>query len=199
MTFRTFVCLALLWLGATQGAGAATIELRHANATITVNGVTTHEAVTLPYNWDRLHRGQPGSATFDIPFSLDERPTEPYEVYFVRLGNAYELFLNGTMLERNGNLRVFDGADYGQVPRIMTLPPQLLKKDNLLRIRIRADAGRRGGVPSLVVGPDYEIDALYNTEYRWRVTSSEVVVILSLLVGGMALALWFTQVDPGRP
>ncbi|MEO6973307.1 MAG: histidine kinase [Rhodoferax sp.] len=199
MTFRAFAWLVLLWLGTTPGAGAATIELRQANAAITVNGVTTQETVTLPYNWDRLHRGQPGTATFEVAFSLDGHPTEPYEVYFARLGNAYEVSLNGTMLERNGDLQNFNGADYGQVPRVMALPPRLLKKDNLFRIRIKADTGRRGGIPRLVVGPDYEIDALYNSAYRWRVTGSEVVVILSLLVGSMALALWFTQVDPGRP
>lgn len=186
----------LLWAGLAAGAGAATLELREANATITVNGATTQAAVTLPYNWDRLHRGQPGTATFDVTFALAEHPSEPYEVYFVRLGNAYEVSLNGTMLERNGNLQAFNSDDYGQVPRTMALPPQLLKKDNLLHIRIRADTGRRGGIPAVVVGPDHEIDALYNTEYRWRVTGSEVVVILSLLVGTMALALWFTQTDP---
>ncbi len=199
MTLRAVVWLVLLWLGIAPDAGAATIELRQANATITVNGVTTQTAVTLPYNWDRLHRGQPGNATFDIAFSLAAPPAEPYEVYFVRLGNAYEVSLNGTMLERNGDLRVFNGADYGQVPRTVALPPQLLKKDNLFRIRIKADTGRRGGVPRLVVGPDHEIDALYDAEYRWRVTGSEVVVIPSLLVGSVALALWFTQVHPGRP
>src|SRR6185312_15831151 len=108
----------------------------------------------------------------------------------------YEVSLNGTMLERNGDLQAFNSDDYSQVPRTMALPPQLLQKDNLLHIRIRADTGRRGGIPAVVVGPDYEVDALYNTEYRWRVTGSEVVVILSLLVGSMALALWFTQTDP---
>ncbi|WP_244618265.1 sensor histidine kinase [Rhodoferax sediminis] len=193
---RVLIGLVLLWLGLAWGAGAATLQLREANASITVNGATTQANVALPYNWDRMHRGQPGSATFDVAFSLAEHPSVPYEVYFVRLGNAYEVSLNGTMLERNGNLQAFNSGDYGQVPRTMALPPQLLKKDNLLHIRIRADTGRRGGVPAVVVGPDHEVDALYNAEYRWRVTGSEVVVILSLLVGTMALALWLTQTDP---
>ena len=196
---RVFAGLVLLWLVLAWDAGAATLALREAHATITVNGVTTQAAVTLPYNWDRLHRGQPGTATFDVAFALAEHPSEPYEVYFVRLGNAYEVWLNGTMLERNGDLQAFNSDDYGQVPRAMALPPQLLKKNNLLHIRIRADSGRRGGVPIVVVGPDYEVDALYNAEYRWRVTGSEVVVILSLLVGTIALALWFTQTDPTQP
>ena len=199
MNNRPLAWLMLVWLALATSAGAATVELRLAEATLSVNGVITHSEVTLPYNWDRLHRGQPGTATFKISLALKELPTEPYKVYFLRLGNAYEVSLNGTVLERNGDLQKFNGADYGLVPRSMALPSQLLQKDNLFQIRIKADGGRRGGVPRLIVGPDHEIDALYATEYRWRVKGTEVVVILSLLVGAMALALWFTQIDPTQP
>ena len=150
---RVFAGLVLLWLVLAWDAGAATLALREAHATITVNGVTTQAAVTLPYNWDRLHRGQPGTATFDVAFALAEHPSEPYEVYFVRLGNAYEVWLNGTMLERNGDLQAFNSDDYGQVPRAMALPPQLLKKTTCCTSASGPTADAAAASPSWWWGP----------------------------------------------
>lgn len=208
MALRTFVWLFMFWLGLLTGAGAgaATLSLRDAYARTTVNGVVTQGMVTLPYNWDKRHKGQSGTATFDIAFSLAntdeskvgqsvEAPVTLQAVYFLRLGTAYEVSLNGTLLERNGDLQTPNSADFGMIPRFMVLPPYLLKKDNLFHIRIKADAGRRAGVPIIVVGTDKEIQTLYKSAYFSRVTSSEVVMILSLLVGTLALALWFTQTD----
>ena len=220
---RTSVCrrtavrhlcwLLLIWLGTLTGAGAATFDLREAHMTAVISGSVTQSVVTLPYNWDKRHKGQEGSATFDIAFSLspefrpesESKPEQPssspitlYAAYFVRLGNAYEVLLNGVVIERRGDLQAFNSADFGLVPRTLALPLHLLKKDNLLRVRIRADAGRRAGVPVVVVGPDHEIDALYKSAHKWRVTSSQVIVVLSLLVSALALALWFTQTEPNH-
>ncbi|MBC7610745.1 MAG: histidine kinase [Polaromonas sp.] len=180
-------------------AAAATTQFSHALATVTVEGNTTQASVPLPYNWDRMHKGQFGTATFDMVFKLTGESTEPYAIYLVRLGNAYEISLNGVVLERNGDLQRFDGADFGQVPRMVMLPSLLLQEDNQLRIRIKADVGRRAGVPVILLGYESEIDAVYTPAYRWRVVGSEVVMILSLLVGIMALALWFTQTHVSRP
>lgn len=200
------ICI-LVWLSGFASAHAATLELRDASVVSFVSGVATRSTVSLPYSWDHLHRGKSGTATFDVLFSLSDleaglqtdRPVDRYEVYFSRLGTAYEVSLNGNLLEYNGDLDTFNGADFGLVPRVISLPRWLLKKDNQFHIRIRADAGRRAGVPRPVVGPERDIQALYKIAHWSRVTSSEVVVILSLLVGTVALALWFTQSDQSQP
>ncbi len=201
MFLRVCVRLLLLVLGllVNLNASATTMELRYANATVTVDGSTTQAQVKLPYNWDRIHRGQQGIATFDMTFTLKDPFTEPYALYFLRLGNAYEVSLNGVVLERNGDLKRFNGADFGLIPRMVMLPSLLLQEDNQLRIRIKADVGRRGGVPAILLGSESEIQAIYAVAYRWRVTGSEFVMILSLLVGISALALWLTQTDASRP
>ena len=207
MMIHSFVVFILLCVGLATNVCAVTMELREANVTAFVSGVVTQTTSSLPYSWDHVHRGKSGTAAFDIFFSLPntetdqaiDGSTERYEVYFPRLGTAYEVFLNGSLLERNVDLNVFNGADFGMVPRVMALPFKLLKKDNQFHIRIRADAGRRAGVPSFLIGPDREIQDIYKSAYWSRVTSSEVVMILSLLVGTVALALWFTQTDPAQP
>ena len=49
---------------------AQTLELRAAQASVTVNGQTQQQAVSLPYHWDRQHPGLAGAATFELPFGM---------------------------------------------------------------------------------------------------------------------------------
>ena len=187
---------ALLWLAGlllAAGAGADTLELTQAHATVTVNGITTAQAIQLPYHWDRYNRGERGEAVFEIPFNLPEVPAEPWGLFFPRVGNAYEVRLNGALLQRQGDLRNFNGADYSQVPRFVAIPEGLLRTANVFQVRIRADVGRRGGLSQLVVGPQEDVYAAYLSSFHWRGTATMVVAAFSLLVGLLALALWATQ------
>ncbi|MGH2524615.1 MAG: hypothetical protein ACRDH2_19080 [Anaerolineales bacterium] len=85
------------------------------------------------------------------------------------------------------------------MPRYVVISPGLLRSSNLIRVHIRADVGRRGGLSPLVVGPQDEVYAAYIWNYRWRGTGSLAVVAFSLVVGLMALSLWATQTDPTHP
>jgi signal transduction histidine kinase len=184
------------WLALVGVAQAQTQELTQARASVTVNGVTTIQNLQLPYHWDRFNKGQRGEAVFDLPFDLPESPVDPWGLYLPRLGNAYEIWLNGTLLQRQGDLLNYNGADYARVPRYVALSPALLRSSNLIRVHIRADVGRRGGLSALVVGPQEAVYAAYLRNYHWRGTSSLVVMAFSLVVGLMALSLWVTQTAP---
>ncbi len=174
---------------------ARTLELREAQAAVTVGDQTTQQIVSLPYHWDRLHIGHPGRATFDLPFEMEALPTVPFGLYLPRLGNAYEIWLNGSLLQSNGDLQHYNGADFAKAPRYIVISPGMLRSHNLFRVYIRADIGRRGGLAPLILGPQEEVHPLYLHDYRRRSTGSFVVLILSLLIGVVALALWATQVD----
>lgn len=193
--------LGLLLVCMAMQAQARTLELSEARMTVTAQDQTVSQTVSLPYHWDRHHPGLPGEATFELPFELDAVPAEPYGLYLPRLGNAYEIWLNGMLLQRNGDLQHGNGADYAKAPRFVVISPGLLRARNVFRVHIRADVGRRGGLAPLTLGPQEEVLQLYVRDYDWRITGSLVVVIVSLLVGMMALALWATQVEvlgPGR-
>lgn len=193
------LCVSLWWLGVASGVQAAPLQLTEAQATVEVDGQVRHFKATLPYAWDSLHHGARGYADFEISLPLQDIPKEPWFLYFLRLGNAYEVRLNGALLDSNGDLKTFDRDDYGQIPRLMTIPVGLLRQNNLIQIRIRADHARRAGVASPWAGSHDEIMPLYEAEYFQRVTGTRVVVIVSLLVGTIALALWWTQVNPTQP
>lgn len=184
------------WLALVGVAQAQTQELTQARASVTVNGATTIQNLQLPYHWDRFNKGQRGEAVFELPFDLPESPVDPWGLYLPRLGNAYEIWLNGTLLQRQGDLLNYNGADYARVPRYVALSPALLRSSNLIRVHIRADVGRRGGLSALVVGPQEAVYAAYLRNYHWRGTGSLVVMAFSLVVGLMALSLWVTQTAP---
>ncbi|MDI1273803.1 MAG: histidine kinase, partial [Polaromonas sp.] len=183
------VC-ALLWWGS---ARAEVQELRQARALITLQGAAPVPSnVDLPYHWDRRHPGLAGAASFEIDFAPPATAADAYAIYIPRLGNAYEVWLNGNLLDRKGDLSSYNGSDFAKVPRYIPVATDLLKAENRLLIRVRADVGRRGGLAAPVLGPDQEVRPLFQDDHLWRVTGTIIVVVLSFMVGMVALALWFT-------
>lgn len=170
--------------------------LRDARVLVTVGSepAKTRDA-TLPYHWDRLHRGQAGVAVFELSFKLDHPPGKTYALYLPRVGNTYAIWLNGHLLQRKGDLTQFNGSDFAKAPRLIEFPIDLLRPDNLIRVQIRADVGRRGGMGAITLGPESMVHPLYVKDHAWRITGSIVVVMANLLVALIALALWVTQVE----
>ena len=195
--------LLALWfavaLMAAAGAAAAEgpIELRSGTATVTVDGATHTAAVELSYHWDRKHQGRPGFASFELPFTLDAVPETPWGIFIPRAGNVFEVSLNDALLQVYGDLGRGNGADYAKAPIYVPVPGHLLKAgDNHLRIRIRADGARRAGLSRVTIGPATPVRTdLFESAYGWRFTGSVLLTAFSLIVGGIALALWLTQVD----
>ena len=192
---RHLLPMLLAWLLCCHPLHAELLTLNQAQAYITVGGQSAQSELQLPYNWDIHNRGQPGEAVFELHFALSEPPFDPWAVFLPSVGNAYALWLNGTLLQRQGDLLHGNGADFSKLPRLEVIAPHLLQRSNVLRVHIRVDAGRRGGLSELVIGPQDEVDAAYRRSYRWRGSGSLLVVAFSLAVGLLGLGLWITQVD----
>lgn len=189
----------LLWLllAAAAPAGASTQRIQEATATISTVGRIETGPVQLPYHWDRQHPGATGHASFVMQFTLPHLPANPYGVLLPRVGNAYDVWLNGTLLTRQGDLERGGGADYAKQPRYVVVSPQLLRLDNELVIHIRADSGRRAGLMPPQVGRDTELRPHFQRALRAHLVGSLVVGVLSLLVGALGLTLWLTQAETG--
>lgn len=187
------LCL-LVWCGP---GGAQVLTLNQAQASVIVNGETLRHGVALPYHWDRSNPGQPGQAIFDFTFELSQVPNDVWGIYLPGLGNAYQVWLNGTLVQRFGTVeplpgdeQALNGTDSARVPRYISVDSSHLLEINRLRILIRADVGRRAGLAPPVIGPQDAVYPLYVRAYRWRATGSVGVVAFSLVVGLTALALW---------
>jgi hypothetical protein len=185
------------------------ILIDQAQALVTVQGNAELSLVALPYHWDRQQPGQSGQASFEVAFSLPEEPATPYAALLPVVGNRFEIWLNGTLLSQNGDLYTQGSADFAKIPRYVPIPPQLLQKNNLLRIHISADAGRSGGLSAVSVGSEKRIRALYDSAYRVRVAGVLAVLICSCWqarwpsrCGGRSPALWparSPQPHPAQP
>lgn len=190
--------LVLVLLGPARAAAAdGPLELRSGTATVTVDGATRTAPVELSYHWDRQHPGRPGFASFELPFRLDGAPGTPWGIFIPRAGNVLEVSLNDALLQVYGDLGRGNGPDYAKAPIYVPIPGHLLKAgDNRLQIRIRADGARRAGLSRVTIGPATPVRTeLFETVYGWRFTGSVLLSAFSLIVGGIALALWLTQVD----
>ena len=195
----TWVLQVLVWLalGASPALSrAALLELRWA----TLQGASASDflparVVALPFSWDQVHHGESGEATFDLLVRLPTVPAEPYALLFPRLGNRAEVWFNGILLSRFGDPDAAGGDDHAKSPHYLLVPAQFLRTDNLLRVRIGADAGRRGGLAPVMFGPDHEVRDQYLRVYRRNVNAPLAVAAFSLLVGLVSLALWATQIE----
>lgn len=202
---RTFPCLirclAGLWCWAFLTAShAAALKLETAQAVLTLDNQVQSQPVQvhLPYGWDSHHKGQAGLGHFVMEFAGPVTNHEPWGLYFHRLGNAYQIKLNGAVLDANGSISETSGSDYAKIPRFVRIPPGALLAHNQLEVTIRSESGRRSGMPAVWVGPKDEVDPLYQREFAIRVGGSGVFTVFSLVVGVFAFVLWVSQTDP-RP
>jgi signal transduction histidine kinase len=191
--------LALLACVAALPVRAEVLQLTEAQVESVTREGTRREATTLPYHWDRRHGGLAGSANFEIRFPIARVPAGSSAMYISRIGNVYALELNGVLLQEKGELGERDGDDYAKAPRYIDIPGGLLAADNVLRVRIHADSGRRGGLGPVVLGPAEELGRLYRDDFVAQNGVALAIMVLSLLVAITALALWLTQKDPRGP
>lgn len=179
-------------------AAAELLTLATGSVTSSVDGQTRTAPLALPYHWDREQAAKPGSARFDLPFVIADRPVVPWGVFIPRVGSAFELRVNGELLRVHGDMVLPNGADYAKSPRYLIIPAQLLHAgDNLIEVRVRADTGRRAGLSRVTIGPSDQVLRLYSQAYAARFTGSVLLVGFSAVVGAIAFALWLTQRDAG--
>jgi signal transduction histidine kinase len=193
------LCLALC-TGSATPLHTAPIVIDQAHAVLTIQAPSELNFVALPYHWDSLHSGQAGEGSFEVAFELPGEPTEPYAVLIPHIGNRADIWLNGSLLSRLGDLpaassglTASSGSNHVHAPRYYTVAPQVLQKTNLIRIQLRADANRRAGLSSLTVGLQHHIAAQYATQYFWQVTLPQSVALVLLLVAVFSASLALTQ------
>ena len=171
-------------------SGDGVVVIADARVAIRIGDEQHSERVRLPYHWDSAHPGDRGSAVFDLAFDLADVPTEPWAMQFRKIGNAYQVSLNGTPLESRGELNEHDGSDSSLLPRHLPLGVHLRPGTNHLAITIRADRGRDAGLSKVIVGPAGKIRDDAERRYNWTVVSTTAVTAVSLGVGLLSLGLW---------
>ncbi len=191
MIHQAWFC-ALLFLG--SSIALASTALDHASVKLKLAGAATPihvAAVALPYHWDRLHGEVDGQAHFSFAFS-SSKPTAPQAIFIPRIGNTFNITLNGVVIGKMGEAgNKFE--DFSKQPHFFAIPSGLLQEHNKLDVTIDVQAGRKGGLSAIMLGDSDEVNAAYLSRYRWQVTGALVVAVVSAVLGWMALILWIRQ------
>ena len=157
------------------------------------------QPVALPYFWDARHPGLAGRAEFTLTFDGPAAPGEPLALYLQRIGNGYELRLNGEVLAQSSDWQRPNGPDAAKAPLLITVPAALLRPRNELKVSLRADVARRAGLSAPLLGAPQDVLPRYRADYRWRVLGVEIGASLTGLVALLAWALWASRPRPPAP
>ncbi len=185
----------LLWCSSVmaqppQQQEAKIIMLDQAISLVEQAGRVERVLVSLPFEWDKQPSAQAGRAELEIAFDLPGEPSEPHALFMAQLGNRFEIWLNGTLISRGGNSQQ---SDMGKAPHFVAVPPSLLQKSNLFRLKMEADALRGAAVSPLLFGLEQPVRQAYEQAYGQQVSAVLAVATLMAVLAVVCLALWVTQ------
>lgn len=193
----TLLSVLLLVLPSGTAAAAATTELAAAtrSATLTDGTVLPAQPLTLPDYWDRVLPGKSGTAVYALRFDRAWPAAEPAGLFVPWAGGSYEVRLNGVLIAVGGRLDA-PSSGLAKRPYYVAVPPELLNaRGNLLRITVAARAFARSGLLPVTVGPAAEVRAQFDQAFRLRVAGPFIAAVLSAVLGGIALLIWWRQRD----
>ena len=190
-------CLSLLiglGLGLATGSVQALTTLDRAAAVLSVDGAPPrHTEIDLPFHWDAVHGGSTGSARFTFEVQATTIGVD-HALLLPRVGNSFRIRFNGQLIAQRGSAsNAYD--DYSKRPHLAQIPAALVAPGNRLEIEIDAQSVRKAGLSRLLFGTATEVMPIYASQHDWRVTGSLVVVVISLILGSIALLLWIRQRD----
>lgn len=191
----------LLWVCGPLAAQEPVVTLDRAVLTFIPAGGSPQArgTVSLPLHWDVAYVGDSGRAelhlAFDSPPAWQGRH-EPFTLYIPRLGSAYEVRLNGTLLAQAGVMDKRGDRWSAKQPVALQFPASLLQPRNELHLSLRVDAGRRSGLSVLQVGPARALAPEVARSELVRVNLPQAAAVFSLLVAAFCALLWWQQRDP---
>lgn len=153
--------------------------------------------VTLPHRWDKVFGGRAGEATYTLMLPAQADPRQPTALLIERVGNQARVRVGGVTVAEIGGPHD-RRTDAARRSIAIALPPGLLRADGPTPLVIDAamQALRAGGLSSVRIGPVAEIDALDARLALWGPGAAAAYAGGLLLMGGLALGLWWRQRDP---
>ena len=167
-------------------------------ATVTFDGKTPSgpRSISLPYLWDGIPHQPDGSVQFKLRLgSLDPARPGPRAIYFARIGNRFEVRLNGTLISLPLNEQS-PRVDLAKAPRLVVIPQSLLHGYDQLEIVILTQGLRRGGLSPIHFGMASDLMREFGKIYLSRITASLAVGCVSAVLGILAMLMWMQQRAP---
>jgi signal transduction histidine kinase len=198
-----FIVANLSWLGdaiandVTPLATTLIVQLKHATLTAANSDSSQldHEFVTLPHHWNGDSPQRQGLYTYQLQFVVAENQLQSKQaLYFIRIGNRFEITLNDRLLHSSGEL---SNPSEGLInePTIVAIPPGLLRLgSNNLALKISGDAGRYAGLSTVQFGEFKTLDSSYSKRYFFQQSAPVLIMVICLTIGFLALlASWYLK------
>lgn len=213
---RLLACAALLaagWLAAPDAAAADTAasyasasaavqRLDSAEALLQPEGLPErHQTVALQHRWDKQFPGLGGRARYTLALPQPDDAAAPgagaRALLIDRIANQAVLRVNGTVVQQFGVLGD-KASDAGRFSQLVVVPAVVLRDDrqaDWLTIELSMQPLRAGGLSAIYYGPLPAIEALQARHRLWDLEASAAYAASLLLMGGLALGLWWRQRD----
>jgi hypothetical protein len=204
---RQCVLVLLLWCAAMPSAHADA-HLSAATVCMQFDGEPdcVPREVTLPFYWDTLARERSGWARIVLHAPAESfwsasakssiQPQPPIPALLLgQVGNSFSVQLNGEQVystDTLGDWRV----DTVKTPWLIQLPHRLLKEDNELVITLHAQYGRAAQLSVVQVGTTSSLHADFIKQRFWRDQLSMMLGWMSIVLGLMALMVWWSNREP---
>ena len=148
---------------------------------------------SLPDSWRISRPGQDGYGWYRARFPHPAADGGMAGILISVVATTYAIRVNGIEIADGGGITGPIRRNAGE-PQFVTVPPQvLIPGENLLEIRLRVAPNLRGGLTPLLVGPRAAIEALYDSEYFWRVTLTRSANVALIVAGLIVGVLWLRR------
>jgi signal transduction histidine kinase len=197
---RAIFTIGLAWLAGV--AAAAVLEPSRA-AMLTAPDAAppardkSWQEVPLPDIWRQSRPGVRPATTWyriDFDYSPGRQPGEPWALYLPYLSDGGQVWVNGAPA---GGIR--ESSDTVHIrwarPHLVTLPASLLHPgSNELAVRAALPQdGAAVGFPRPGIGPQAQLQPIYERRFFWVNTTPEITAAVCLLVAGFVLFIWWRR------
>jgi len=143
--------------------------------------------VPLPDTWSAEQRARAGAAWYRAGIDITSAPVVPWAVYLPRAVMSAAVWVNGVRV---------GGASGRNVnrPLLAVVPLGTLRAGrNTLDVRLRVTPTYRGVLGPFLIGPETVLRGPFKRRLFWQVQVVEICILLTLVLGGLGLALWIRR------
>ncbi|MDQ6997172.1 MAG: hypothetical protein Q9M17_00480 [Mariprofundus sp.] len=149
--------------------------------------------VDLPDIWHQNHPGYGGTIWYRAVVPLDTLPDQLWAVYLPRINMNAAVYVNGVLIGNGGRFEQPMARNWNR-PLYFNVPQTLWQKgENILQLRLQADANCRGGLYPLHVGPESLLKPVYQRALLLQIDLLKILFVLSLCVSLITFVLWLMR------